>query len=53
MSDEEVQSTIETLSLLAIDALKLSKKKLAIERDAKKLAELTYDIYSGRKAQNK
>lgn len=49
MTDEEIESTVETLDLLAIDALKLSKEELLRKRDAKKLAELTYDIYQEKK----
>lgn len=45
MTDEEIDSVIETLDLLAVEALKLSKEDLLRKRDAKRLAELTYDIY--------
>ncbi len=49
MTDEEIESTVVTLDLLAIQALKLSKEELLRKRDAKKLAELTYDIYKDTK----
>lgn len=45
MSDEQIENTIETLDLLATQALKQAKEERLRKEDAKKLAELTYDIY--------
>lgn len=45
MSDEEIEFVVETLDLMAKDALKLSKEHLHRKRDAYRLAQLTYDIY--------
>ena len=49
MTDEEIESVVETLDLLAIEALKYSNEELLRKRDAKQLAELTYDIYKEQK----
>jgi len=45
MSDEQIEETIQTLDTLAGHALELAKQELSRKRDAKALAELTYDIY--------
>ncbi len=45
MSDDEIAFVIETLDLMAKDALKLSKQELHRKRDAFRMAQLTYDIY--------
>lgn len=45
MTDDEIEFVIETLSLMAKDALKLTKEDLHRKRDAKRLAELIYDVY--------
>jgi len=50
MTDDEIEFVIETLDLMAVDALKLSKEELIRKRDAKQLADLTYDLY--RESQN-
>jgi len=52
MSDSEIEETLITLNLLAKDALKLSKEKLLMKRDAKRMAELVYDIYQDKKSRN-
>lgn len=49
MTDVEIESVVETLDLLAVEALKHGKEELLRKRDAKKLAELTYDIYKEQK----
>ncbi len=48
-TDDEIISVIETLDLTAKDALKLSKEDLLRKRDAKRMAELVYDIYQDNK----
>jgi hypothetical protein len=45
MTDAEIAFAIETLDLIAKDALKLSKEELHRKRDAYRMAQLTYDIY--------
>jgi hypothetical protein len=45
MSDEEIEQIINTMDILAKDAIELARRKPRIQRDAKALAELTYDIY--------
>lgn len=45
MSDKEIENTIETLDLLALQALKQAEEERLQKQDAQKLAELTYDIY--------
>lgn len=49
MSDEQILEVIETLDLLAQDALQEAKRKIAMKRDAKQMAELLYDIYNDKK----
>jgi len=49
MSDPEIEFVIETLDLMAKDALQISREKLLMKRDAHRLAELTYDIYQDSK----
>lgn len=44
-TDDEIEFVIETLSLMTKDALKLTKEDLHRKRDAKRLAELTYDMF--------
>ncbi len=46
MSDSEIEDLIENLDILAKDALKLSREKLLLKRDASRMANLIYDIYS-------
>jgi hypothetical protein len=50
MADTEIAFVIETLDLIAKDALKLSKEELHRKRDAYRLAQLTYDIYKDKKS---
>jgi len=50
MSDEEIRFVIETLHLMAKDALKLSTEEVHRKRDAYRLAQLTYDIYQDKKS---
>jgi len=45
MTDLEIGEVIETLDLLAKDALQEAKRRVGMKKDAKALAELTYDIY--------
>jgi len=49
MTDEEILNVINTLDLLAKDALEQAKRKIRMKKDAKALAELTYDIYKEKK----
>jgi hypothetical protein len=49
MSDEEIKFVVETLDLMAKDALKISKEQVHRKRDAYRLAQLTYDIYQNKK----
>ncbi len=51
MTNSEIKFVIETLDLMAKDALKISKEELHRKRDAYRLAELTYDIYQDDKKQ--
>ena len=53
MSDSEIKEVIETLDLMAMDALQVSKEDLLRKRDAKRLAKLTYDIYRQNKTYKK
>ena len=46
MSDSEIEDLIENLDILAKDALKLSREILLLKRDASRMANLIYDIYS-------
>lgn len=48
MSDEEIENTIETLDLLAVEALDKARQK-RINEDATAMAELIYDIYKDKK----
>lgn len=45
MSDEDIESVVQTLDLLAKDALQKAKVKIRMKKDAKALAELIYDCY--------
>lgn len=49
MTDREIQDVVETLDLVAKDALRQAKEKLLRKRDAKQLAELIYDIYQDKR----
>lgn len=49
MTDREIEELIETLDLLAKDALQEAKRRIVMKKDAKALAELTYDIYKDSK----
>ena len=49
MSDEEIEFVIETLDLMAKDALKISTEEAHAKRDAYRLAKLTHDIYKDKK----
>jgi len=45
MTDSELEFVLETLGLMANDALKISTNELHKKRDAYRMAQLTYDIY--------
>jgi hypothetical protein len=45
MSDDEIAGVIDTLDLLAKDALEMAKNKIRMKKDASDLANLIYDIY--------
>jgi hypothetical protein len=52
MSDTEILEVINTLDLLAKEALQEAKHKLARKRDAKVIAEVIYDVYKEEKNKN-
>ncbi len=45
MTDKQIEELVETLDVLAVQALKIAREK-RIKEDAQALAELTYDIYT-------
>jgi hypothetical protein len=45
MSDDEILQVINTLDILAKDALQLAREKLRMRKDAKDLANLIYGVY--------
>lgn len=45
MSDAEIADVVSTLTLLARDTLETVRFKILRKRDAKRFAELLYDIY--------
>ena len=45
MSDSEIAEVLSTLTLLARDTLETARLKMLRKRDAKRLAELIYDVY--------
>lgn len=49
MTDDEILNVINTLDLLAKDAIDHAKKEIRIKKDAKVLAELMYDVYQDKK----
>lgn len=49
MTDDEILNIIKSLDLLAKDALQEAQKRIKMKKDAKALAELTYDIYQDKK----
>ncbi len=53
MSYEEIEFVVETLHLVAKDALKISIEEIHRKRDAYRLAQLTYDIYKDKKAKQR
>lgn len=50
MTDTEIEEIIDTLTLMARDTVEKIKHKILLKRDAKMLAELVYDIYTDKKA---
>ena len=53
MSDDEILKVINTLDLLAKDALQLARENLRKKKDADDLANLVYDIYQEDKLKRK
>ncbi len=53
MTDDEIINVIETLDILASDALDTARHRLRIQKDAKGLANLIYDIYQDKKRHEK
>ena len=53
MSDAEIEEVVSTLTILAKDTLETARLKILRKRDAKRLAELTYDIYQDEKQHTK
>ncbi len=49
MTDAEITEVVSTLTLLAKDTLETARLKMLRKRDARRLAELTYDIYQDEK----
>lgn len=49
MTNQEIEEIVKTLSMIAKDAVNVSKEKLLMKRDAKRMAELVYDIYQDKK----
>jgi hypothetical protein len=49
MTDDEILNVINTLDLLAKDALQEAKRKIRMKRDAKGLAEVIYSEYKSDK----
>lgn len=49
MSDAEIAEVVSTLTLLARDSLETAKLKMLRKRDAKRLAEVIYDVYQDKK----
>lgn len=45
MSDDEILNIINTLDLLAKDALEQARRKIRMKKDAKELAEIVYSEY--------
>lgn len=50
MTDDEIAAMINTLDLLATDALAEAKRRLTVKRDAAELAALIYDIFKEKKS---
>jgi hypothetical protein len=53
MTDMEILNVINTLDLLAQDALKEARRRLAMKKDARELAEVIYSEYKINKQQRK
>lgn len=49
MTDAEIEEVISTLTLMARDTIETIKHKILRKRDAKRLAELIYDMYKDQK----
>ena len=50
MTDAEITEVVSTLTMLARDTLETARLKMLRKRDAKRLAELIYDVYKDEKA---
>jgi len=50
MTDAEINDIVDTLTLMARDTTEMIKHKILRKRDAKRLAELVYDIFQEEKA---
>lgn len=51
MNDEQILEVINTLDLMAKDALQMAKMQLQRKKDATALANLIYDVYKDGKAE--
>lgn len=51
MTDEDLLEVLNTLDLLAKDAVENARRKVIMHSDAKDLANLIYDIYQNKKSQ--
>lgn len=50
MTDAEIEEVVNTLTLMPSDTIETIKHKILRKRDAKRLAELVYDMYQEEKA---
>ena len=50
ISDKELLETINTLDLLAVDALEKAKREIQIKAHANDMSNLIYDIYRDKKS---
>lgn len=49
MTNDEIEFVIETIGIMAKDALKISREELHQKRDSMRMANLAYDIYQDKK----
>lgn len=49
MTDDEISEVIASMSIIAVHALEKARHEILVKRDARRLAELVYDIYLEKK----
>lgn len=49
LADDEILNIINTLDLVAKDALEEARRKVRMKKDAKELAEVVYSVYKDKK----